>query len=81
MLWSNEIKIEHFGLNAKCYIWQKPSTAHHPKVKHGGGRRIMLWGYFSAAGIERHVSTEGTMNGAEYRQILEENLFRNGKDL
>ena len=53
MLWSNEMKIELFGLNAKCYIWRKLSTAHHPHntiltVKHGGGS-IMLWGCFSAA--------------------------------
>uniref|UniRef100_A0A8C2KA76 Transposase Tc1-like domain-containing protein n=1 Tax=Cyprinus carpio TaxID=7962 RepID=A0A8C2KA76_CYPCA len=42
VLWSDETKIEHFGLNSKRYVWRKPGTAHHlsntvPTVKHGGG--------------------------------------------
>ncbi len=48
ILWSDETKIELFGLNSKWYVWRKPGTAHHlsntvPTVKHGGGS-IMLWG-------------------------------------
>ena len=39
VLWSDETKIELFGLNAICHTWRK----------HGGGS-IMLWGCFSAAG-------------------------------
>ncbi len=54
ILWSDETKIELFGLNSKRYVWRKPGIAHHlsntvPTVKHGGGS-IMLWGCFSAAG-------------------------------
>ena len=54
ILWSDETKIELFGVNSKRYVWRKPGTAHHlpntiPTVKHGGGS-IMLWGCFSAAG-------------------------------
>ncbi|KAI2647331.1 Transposable element Tc1 transposase [Labeo rohita] len=46
ILWSDETKIELFGLNSKRYVWRKPGTAHHlsntvPTVKHGGGS-IML---------------------------------------
>ena len=42
VLWSNETKIELFGLNSKHYIWCKLNTAHHavntiPPVKQGGG--------------------------------------------
>jgi hypothetical protein len=45
ILWSDETKIELFGLNAKCHIWRKPGII--PMVKHGGGS-IMLWRSFSA---------------------------------
>ena len=46
-----------------------------PTVKHGGGS-IMLWGCFSVTGIGRLVRIEGKMNGAKYREILDENLLQ-----
>ena len=63
VLWSNQTKMELFGLNAKHYVFHKPNTAHHPKntittVKHGGGS-IMLWGCFSSAGTGTLVSVVG----------------------
>ena len=48
ILWSDETKIELFGLNAKHHVWRDPGTI--PTVKHGGGS-IILWGCFSAAGM------------------------------
>ena len=59
ILWSDETKIELFGLNAKFHIWRKLGTI--PTVKHGGGS-IMLWGYFSAAGTGRLVRIEAKIN-------------------
>ena len=46
VLWSDETKMELFGVIAKRYVWHKPNTVHHPKntiptVKNGGGN-IML---------------------------------------
>ncbi|CAM4733298.1 unnamed protein product [Leuciscus chuanchicus] len=60
ILWSDETKIELFGLNSKRYVWRKPGTAHHlsntvSTVKHGGGS-IMLWG--GIAGIGKTVSVQ-----------------------
>ena len=85
VLWSDETKMELFGLNAKRSLWRKPNTAHHPEptiptVNHGGGS-IMLWGCFSSAGTGKLVRTEGKMDGAKYRAILEENLMESAKDL
>ncbi len=41
-----------------------------PTVKHGGGN-IMLWGCFSAKGTGQLHRIKGTMNGAMYRQGIE----------
>ena len=62
MLWSDENKIELFGLNAKHHVWRNPGTI--ATVKHGGS--IMLWGCFSAAGTRRLVRIEGKMKGEKY---------------
>jgi hypothetical protein len=50
------------------------------QAKHGGGS-IMLWRCFSAAGTGRLVRIEGKVNGAKYREILEENLLKKAQDL
>jgi hypothetical protein len=67
-----------FGLNAKCHVWRKPDTI--PTVKHGGGS-IILWGCLSAAGTGRLVRIEAKINGAKYREILDENLLQSAQDL
>ena len=78
ILWSDETKIELFGLIAKRHIWRKPATI--PTVKHGGGR-IMLWGCSSVAGTGRLDRIEGKMNGAKYREILDQNLLQSAQDI
>ena len=78
ILWSDETKIELFGLNAKHPVCRKPGII--PTVKLGGGS-IMLWGYFPAAATRRLVRIEGKMNGAKYRDILDENLLQSAQDL
>ena len=78
ILWSDESKIELFGLNAKGHIWRKPGTI--PTVKHGGGG-IMPLGCFSVAGTGRPVRIERKMNGAKYREIPDENLLQSTQDV
>uniref|UniRef100_A0A8C4T6J2 Transposase n=1 Tax=Erpetoichthys calabaricus TaxID=27687 RepID=A0A8C4T6J2_ERPCA len=85
ILWSDETKIELFGVNARHHVWRKPGTTHHqantiPTVKHGGGS-IMLWGCFSAAGTGRLVRIKGKMTAAMYRDILDENLLHSALEL
>ena len=73
IIWSDETKIELFGLNAKRHVWRKPVTI--PTVKHGGGSN-MLWECISAAGTGRLVSIEENINRAKCREILDENLLQ-----
>jgi hypothetical protein len=49
ILWSDEIEIELFGLNAKRHVWRKPGTI--LTLKHGDGS-ITLWGFFSDRNCE-----------------------------
>ena len=79
VIWSDETKIELFGLNTKKYVWRKPNKADYPAhtiptVKHGGGI-VMLWGCFSSSGPGELVRVQGTMNSAKYIDILQENLI------
>ena len=71
MIWSDEIKIELFGL--KCHVWRKPGTI--PTVKHGGGN-IRSWGCFLVAGTGILIRIKGKMNGEKYRDIFDENLLQ-----
>ena len=53
-MWSDETKIELFGINSTRRVWRKRNAEYNPKntipnVKHGGGN-LMLWGCFSAKG-------------------------------
>ena len=42
VMWSDETKIELFGINSTCRVWRKRNAVYNPKntiptVKHGGG--------------------------------------------
>ena len=68
VMWSDETKIELFGINSTRRVWRKRNSEYYPKntiptVKHGGGN-LMLWGCFSAKGTGRLHCIEGRMNGA-----------------
>ncbi|CDQ70841.1 unnamed protein product [Oncorhynchus mykiss] len=70
VMWSDETKIELFGLNSTRRVWRKKEEEYNPKntiptVKHGG-EDIIPWGCFSAKGIGRLHRFEGRMDGAMY---------------
>ncbi len=84
-MWSDETKIELFGLNSTRHVWRKKKDENNPKntiptVKHGGGN-IMLWGCFSAKGTGRLHCIEGRMDVAMYCKILANNLLPSVKAL
>ncbi len=71
VLWSDETKIQLFGINSTRHVWRKRNVAYNPKntiptLKHGGGN--MLWGCFSAKGPGQLHRIKGTMDGAMYHQ-------------
>uniref|UniRef100_A0A673XEB3 Tc1-like transposase DDE domain-containing protein n=1 Tax=Salmo trutta TaxID=8032 RepID=A0A673XEB3_SALTR len=85
VLWSDETKMELFGINSTRRIWRRRNAAYDPKntiptVKHGGGN-IMHWGCFSAKGTGQLHCIKGTMDGAMYHQILGENLLPSARAL
>uniref|UniRef100_A0AAY4B5U8 Transposase Tc1-like domain-containing protein n=1 Tax=Denticeps clupeoides TaxID=299321 RepID=A0AAY4B5U8_9TELE len=65
VLWSDETKIELFGINSTRCVWRKKNAAYDPQntVKHGGGN-ILLWGCFSAKGTGQLHRINGKMDGA-----------------
>ncbi len=71
VLWSDETKIQLFGINSTRRVWRRNAAYDSkntiPTVKHGGGN-IMLWGCFSAKGTGQLHRIKGTMDGAMYRQ-------------
>ncbi len=72
VLWSDETKMELFGINSTHHVWRRRNAAYDPKntiptIKHGG-RNIMLWGCFSAKGTGQLHHIKGTMDGAMYCQ-------------
>ena len=79
VMWSDETKIELFGIDSTRRVWRKRNAEYNPKntvptVKHGGGN-LMLWGCFSAKRTGQLHRIEGRMNGDMYREILGNNLL------
>ena len=73
VMWSDETKIELFGINSTRRVWKKRNAENTiPTVKHGGGN-LLLWGCFSAKGTGQLHRIKGRMNGAMFREILGDN--------
>jgi transposase len=85
VLWTDETKIELFGLNETKHVFRKKGERNNPKntvptVKHGGGS-IMLWGSFSAYGVGTLYRVNGIMMKEDYLQILQSYLNKDARQL
>ncbi len=61
--WSDETKIEIFGINSTLRVWRRRNAAYDPKntiptIKHVGGK-IMLWGVFLLRGQDNCTASKG----------------------
>ncbi len=66
-VWSDETKIQLFGINSSRRVWRRRNAAYDPKntiptVKHGGGN-IMLWGVFLLRGQYNCTASKGWWTG------------------
>ncbi len=79
-MWSDETKIELFGINSTRRVWRKKKKDEYnpkntiPTLKHGGGNIILLGG-FSVKGTGQLHRIEGRMDGAMHREVLPNNLL------
>ncbi len=67
VLWSDENKIELFGINSTRSVWRSRNAAYDPKntiptIKYGYGN-IMLWGYFLLRGQDNSTASNGLWTG------------------
>ncbi len=67
VLWSDETKIQLFGINSTRRVWRRRNAAYDPKntiptIKHGGGN-IMLWGVFLLRGQDNCTASKGRWTG------------------
>ncbi len=65
VLWSDETKIQLFGINSTRLVWRRTYDPKNtiPTIKHGCGN-IMLWRCFSAKGTGQLHRIKGMMDGA-----------------
>lgn len=78
VLWSDETKINLFGMDGRHFVRRPPGEAFNPKytrptVKHGGGS-IMIWGCFSWYGVGPIYRIDGIMNKEVYLDILQNTM-------
>lgn len=70
VLWSDETKINLFGMDGKHFVRRPKGEAYNPRytkptVKHGGGS-LMIWGCFSWWGIGPVFLIDGIMTKETY---------------
>lgn len=79
VIFSDESKINLFDTDGEDWCRRRDGDALDPRftaktVKHGGGS-LMVWGCISSRGVGRLYRIEGTMTGAVYTQILQDQLL------
>ena len=85
VLWSDESKFNLFGSDGKIVVWRSTNEELSPQctvptIKNQGGS-VMVWGYFSRAGVGNLHFIDVTMDRFAYREILEKNLMESANNL
>ena len=80
VMWSDETKIELFGINSTRRVWMKRNVEYNPKntiptVKHGG-RNLMLWGLRWWGGEIGRGCRRGSEHTAPGCQIISGRIIR-----
>ncbi len=64
VLWSDETKIELFGINSTRRVWRRRNAVYDPKnTKHNAPGNIMLWGCFLLRGQDNCTASKGRWTG------------------
>ncbi|SYW81732.1 putative transposase [Ustilago hordei] len=84
VVWSDETKINFFGLDGKQFCWIKNagfnSKLVRPTVKFGSSS-IMIWGCMTWEGVGGMCLVLGSMNSDQYIDILNDKLLKTISDL
>ena len=86
VLWTDESKFEIFGSHRRQYVRRKVNERFKPDcivptVKHGGDS-VMVWGYFSHAGVDGQLKKiERIMKKEQYHSILQRHAISSGINL
>ena len=75
VIWTDETRVASHPNNVKISHWTRSKTKPIQIKKHSGGASIMFWGSFSKHGLGSITTVVGSMNSAQYIEILREKLI------
>ncbi|SYW83056.1 putative transposase [Ustilago hordei] len=84
VVWSDEMKINFFGLDGKQFCWIKNASFNSKLVRltvKFGSSSIMIWGCMTWEGVGGMHLVLGSMNSDQYIDILNDKLLKTISDL
>jgi transposase len=84
LIFSDECKFNLDGSDGRLYVRRKVGERMSPscqQLTHSRKPGVMVWGCFSSRGLGRICVVETTLNGEQYRRVLQENLIPSFQDM